>query len=245
MYDPFRKQITFVHTGHIGDIIAFLPLFQALRGTRLIVRDEPWMNPPMSGFRYDSLKPLLEYLGIETHLNVSHFPVDYDTAGWRECYDNFISLTDSQARFLGLVSKKTGHFKIDGPWIEVKSDPLTKGRVIFNRSPRYRNYDFPWKQVHSHFGNRALFVGTPDEHNLYCAEVGDIEHYPTKNCLDVARAISGSDFFVGNQSSACWIAMGLRKKLLQETFVPAPNSSIPYNGAWYGFAENIPFDKLE
>lgn len=243
MNDPFKKRVTFVHTGHIGDIIAFLPIYRALHGTYLVVRDDPGMLP-MSGYKFDSLQPLLVSQGIETGFS-SPYPVDFDLGGWRECYRDNISLIDSQARYLNLIDRRDGHMNIQNPWIKVDPDPLTKGRVIFNRSPRYRNYDFPWKQVHSHFGNRALFVGTPDEHKLYCAEVGDIEHYPTENCLEVARAISGSDFFVGNQSSACWIAMGLRKKLLQETFGPAPNSIIPYDGAWYGFAKNIPFDKLE
>ena len=245
MRSPFDKKITFIHHGHIGDIIAFLPVFQAMNGTHLVIRDDPWINPPMSGFRYESVKPLLESQGINVSFNSAENPIDHDTSGWRECYRHDISLTDSQARYMGIVDRNKGHMNIKKPWIKVEPDVLTKRRVIFNRTPRYRNDKFDWCSVHKHFADRALFIGTKDEHKAYIKEVGNIEHYETPSCLDVAKAIQGSDFFVGNQSSSCWIAMGLHKPLLQETFNPAPNSIIKYKGAWYGFDENIPLDKLE
>ena len=231
MKSPFSKRITFVHTGHIGDIIAFLPVFNAMSGTDLVIRDEPWMIP-MSGFKYDSLKPLLESQGINVSFNNPEGSIDHDASGWRECYEDALSLTDAHARYLNIVPKGHGHLEITEPWIKVEPDVLTKGRVIFNRTPRYRSPYFNWSKVHKHFGDRALFIGTEQEHLDYLCEVGNIEHYRTGNCLDVARAIEGADFFVGNQSSACWIAMGLRKPLLQETCA-VPNSIIRYEGAHY------------
>jgi len=143
------------------------------------------------------------------------------------------------------VPRETGHMNITEPWIKVEADPLTKGRVIFNRSPRYRNKRFPWKDVLNFFGKRALFVGAEYEHQDFCNVVGDVEYYKTPSCLEVAKAIEGADFFVGNQSSAFWIAAALRKPLLQETFPPCPNSIIPYERAWYCFDGNVPFDKIK
>jgi hypothetical protein len=200
-------------------------------GTDLVIRDEVWMTP-MSGYKYDSLKPLLESQGIQVSFNNPVSSIDHDVSGWRECYEHTLSLTDAQARYLNVVPRGTGHMEIKKPWLKVQADPLTKGRVIFNRTPRYRSPNFNWAKVHKHFGDRALFIGTEQEHLDYLCEVGNIEYYKTENCLDVARAIEGADFFVGNQSSACWIAMGLHKPLLQETcFVP--NSIIRYEGAHY------------
>ncbi len=244
MNSPFARKRVFSHTGHIGDIIAFIPIYRALHGDFLLVLDDHGMCP-MSGYKYDSLKPLLDNQGIQNSMISDGRSIDYDMSGWRKCYKDDISLMDSQARYVNLVPRQNGHMRIKDPWLKVEADPLTKGRVIFNRSPRYRNNNFPWKKVHKHFGDRALFIGTEEEHKSYCKEICEIQRYDTKNCLDVAQAIQGADFFVGNQSSACWIAMGLRKSLLQETYDTAPNSIIPYEGAWYGFAENIPFDKLE
>ena len=231
MRGPFSKRLTFVHTGHIGDIVAFMPVFQAMGGTTMVIRDETWMEP-MSGYKYDSIKPLLESQNIEVLWNDSKYAIDHDVSGWRECYEHHVSLMDAQARYLNLVPRGHGHMQITEPWIKVDPDSNTKGRVIFNRSPRYRSPYFSWDKVHKHFGDKALFIGREDEHKEFCDLIGNIEYYKTDSCLDVARAIEGSDFFVGNQSSSFWIAAGLRKPLLQETCA-VPNSIVKYEGAHY------------
>jgi hypothetical protein len=243
MKSPFSKQITFTHSGHIGDIIAFIPIYRALQGNFLLVMDADW-GAPMTGYKYDSLKPLLDAQGIESSMSSEGRSVDYDMSNWRECYRHEISLMDSQARFVHLVPRETGHMEITEPWLKVEADPLTKGRVIINRSPRYWNDSFPWKDVVNFFGERVLFIGQEGEHADFCQRFGNVEYYKTENCLDVAKAIEGSDFYVGNQSSAFWIAAGLRKPLLQETYPQCPNSIIPYEGAWYCFDGNVPFEKL-
>jgi len=242
MKSPFSRRITFVHTGHIGDIIAFLPVFNAMGGTNLMIRDEPWMIP-MSGYKYESLKPLLESQGIEVSFNMAS-SIDYDVSGWRECYEHTISLIDAQARFLNVVPRGNGYFEVTKPWINVDPDPLTKQRVIINRTHRYRNPNFPWSNVLKHFGDRALFIGTEQEHLSFLCEVGNIEHYKTESCLDVAKAIEGSEFFVGNQSSAFWIAAALHKPLLQEMDLVVTNSVVPFEGAMYPYDCNVDFDKL-
>lgn len=231
MRNPFQRRITFSHTGHIGDIIAFLPIFQRMGGTNLIIRDEPWMEP-MSGFKYDSLKPLLESQNIEVTFNETNFSIDYDMSGWRECYEHHVSLTDAQARYVNLVPRSHGSLEITQPWLNVDANPIGKGRVIFNRTPRYRSPHFDWKKVHKHYGQKALFIGRKEEHDEFCNLIGEIEYYPTESCLDVAKVIQGSEFFVGNQSSSFWIAAGLHKPLLQET-CEVPNSIVKYKGAHY------------
>lgn len=234
-----------VHTGHIGDIIAFLPLYRAIGGEALFIRDDPGMAP-MSGFKYDTLEPLLKSQGIKVwFMHSCGGAIHLDMGNWRECYQNHVSLTDCQARFMGLVNRQNGHFKLDKPWIEVEPDPLTKDRVLFNRTPRYRNPKFPWDKVAKHFGDRALFVGTLDEHELYQREVGvPIERYETPDCLAVAKAIKGADFFVGNQSSAFWIAAAMHKPLLQEVDCVVTNSIIAYEGAQYAIGGHVDFSKL-
>lgn len=186
----------------------------------------------MSGFKYDTIKPLLESQGIDVSFDDGTQIIQYDMSGWRECYQHHISLTDAQARYANVVDKYNGHLEINGPWLKVDADPNTSGRVIFNRTPRYRSPYFSWDKVYKHFGQKSLFVGTENEHKEFCDLFGNIEYYKTKSCFEVAKAIQGSDFFVGNQSSSFWIAAGLRKPLLQET-CEVPNSIINYDGAHY------------
>jgi hypothetical protein len=241
---PFLRKKVFAHTGHIGDIIAFIPIYRALNGDFLLVIDDHGMCP-MSGYKYNSLKPLLDNQGIPNSMVCNGISIDYDMSGWRECYKHEISLMDSQARYVNLVSRENGTMNITKPWLKVDADPLTKGRVIFNRSPRYRNEKFPWKDVLNFFGERSLFIGAEHEYDDFCKIVGNVEYYKTPSCLEVAKAIEGADFFVGNQSSSYWIAAGLRKPLLQETSPICPNSIIPYKGATYSTDGIINFDKLE
>jgi hypothetical protein len=212
-------------------------------GTDLVIRDEVWMTP-MSGYKYDSLKPLLESQGIQVSFNNPVSSIDHNVSGWRECYEHTLSLTDAQARYMNVVPRGTGHFEITNPWLKVEADPLTKGRVIINRTHRYRNPNFPWSNVLKHFGNRALFIGTEQEHSSFNSEVGSIEYYKTESCLDVAKAIEGSEFFVGNQSSAFWIAAALHKPLLQEMDLVVTNSVVPFEGAMYPYDCKVEYDKL-
>jgi hypothetical protein len=243
MNSPFTRKKVFAHTGHIGDVIAFIPIYKALNGDLLLIFDDQGMAP-MSGYKYNSLKPLLKSQGIESSMKTHGISIDLNMAGWRECYKNDISLMDSQARYANIIPREDGIMNITKPWLKVDADPLTKGRVIFNRSPRYWNELFPWRDVVKFFGDRALFIGTDYEHDDFCKKFGNVEYYKTESCLEVAKAIEGADFFVGNQSSSFWIAAGLRKPLLQETFIHSPNSIIPYEGAWYCLGKDVPFNKL-
>lgn len=233
----------FQHTGHIGDIIAFLPLYKAMGGTKLYVKDWEHMAP-MSGFKYDTMAPLLKNQGVDVEFVIAANGIDADLTHWRHWYQHDINLTDAQARCLGLVHGNHGHFEIKEPWITVDPDPNTEKRVIFNRTPRYRNPSFPWKEILEYFGDRALFVGTPDEHDLFKREVGPIERYETVDCLAVARAIKGSDYFVGNQSSAFWIAAAMFHPLLQEVDLVVTNSIVPFPGATYCHDGKVDFSSL-
>lgn len=198
---------------------------------------------PMRGFKYDSLAPLLESQGIPVEFNANPGQGLLDMSDWRRCYEHELSLADAQARFCGAVPPD-GHLQILEPWLSVEASPLTKGRVIFNRTPRYRDPAFPWAKIHKHFGDKALFVGTDEEHEEFVRLFGTIQRQVAANCLEIAQLIAGSDFFVGNQSSACWIAMGLFKPLLQEMDLVVKNSVVPFEGAQYCSGGNVDFSAL-
>lgn len=243
MKSPFTREITVLHQGHIGDIIAFIPIYRKLGATRLVVSDASW-GAPMSGYKYNSLKPLLDSQGIHSCMNPENPSVDYDTTNWRECYQDNITLMDSMARYLHVVDRNTGHMEIDGPWLSVEPNENLNGKVIINRSHRYRNDKFPWSEIMARYGKDAVFIGTDEEHDDFVQSFGKITRYLTKDCLEVARAIAGCKLYIGNQSSAYWIAAGLRVPLVQEVYEIAPNSMIKYPGAVYCMDGNIDFESL-
>lgn len=109
----------------------------------------------------------------------------------------------------------------DSPWLE--ADPVKEASVIVNSTPRYRTADLEtearWLQM-CHDGEldkNGLFVGTPAEHEAFVAKTGcKIKYRPVQDFLELAGLIAGADLFLGNQSMALSIAMGLGKTSVVE-----------------------------
>lgn len=109
-------------------------------------------------------------------------------------------------------------------WLHnITPNPYARGRVIVNRTGRYRNAFFPWRQIVNHYGDRLLFVGLPHEYQNFCGEWGAVEFIKTENLLEVAELIVGSALFIGNQSSANAVAEGLKHPMIQETCLQVPD----------------------
>ena len=132
-----------------------------------------------------------------------------------------------------LLSAYRNHFKSIYPdmlcgdgtkaWLTCSMSPRSAGRVVINRTERYRNPFFPWKDIIDTYGDRLMFIGTKAEHNMFCVDFGNVDFEPTRDMLDVAELIRGSLLFIGNQSCANAIAEGLKHDLIQETSLEIPD----------------------
>lgn len=218
----------FLHSGHIGDIIAFLPLMKKLGGGHLVITnhsDTPQLM--MEGFKYDSLKPLLMQQDYISGVSFEKDPknIDFDITGFRKHWGTG-TLVEMQAKELGIepcIEK----------WLNVKPNLNLKGKIVCCRSTRYRNNSFPWREIVDKFRDKILFIGVHDEYGDFVNQFGEVHRKIVNNCLDIAEAITGSDLFIGNQSSPFWIAAGLHHPLLQETCIDTPDSIVRYEGANY------------
>lgn len=226
-----------IHSGHIGDILAFLPTYKKLGGTKLVVCNHDPVWPPMEGFRYESLKPLLDHLGVPSEF--SRNPQgDFDNRDFRSIYDPWTSLLVTQARYCKVDPDET-------PWIQATPSRKTQGRVLLSRSARYHNYNFPWKKLVRHLKDRAVFMGTPDELQDFQTEVRtSVEHLLTKDCLEMAEAIAGSDLYIHNQSCGFWIAAGMRHPQIQETSDMHNDTFLDYPEARYIRNEKLDISQI-
>jgi len=93
--------------------------------------------------------------------------------------------------------------------------------------------------VWSKYKDQAVFVGTPEEHKVFCATCGVIPFYPTLNLAEAARVISGCDLFIGNQSAPHAIAEGLKKRIILEVWPAGANCLIFREGVIHGWNEEI------
>ncbi len=218
----------FLHSGHIGDIIAFLPLMRKMGGGHIVVTDHnstPQLM--MDGFRYESLKPLLEQQDYITGVSFEKDPknIDFNVCGFRK-YWGTGTIIEMQAKELGVepcIEK----------WLQVKPNLNLQGKIVCCRSTRYRNDLFPWRELIDKIRDRVVFIGVHDEYGDFVNRFGKVDRFLTNNCLDIAQAIAGSDMFIGNQSSPFWIAAGLYHPLIQETCLDVPDSIVNYNEARY------------
>jgi len=225
---------TFRHTGDIGDAIACLPVLRQLGGGEMVIanhpkhQESPGYYLAIKGAKYEALRPLLaaqSYIAAVRY-DESVEGITHDFADFRRHYAPTHSLAEAQARHLGVSDLDLS------PWLVADPDPRSAGRVIVARSPRYQNPDFPWRSIAQSLRGLMLFVGFAEEHRDFQRTAGiPVEHMPITDFLDLARLIAGSRLFIGNQSSPCWVAMGLGHPLLQETAGPNPDSIVPRDNA--------------
>lgn len=114
-------------------------------------------------------------------------------------------------------------------WLYV--DPKPAAPVVINRTDRYQNLSFPWRDVVKELGRSAVFVGLPHEYQCFAREFPSVRWYQTNDLLDVARVVAGCRLFVGNQSCCHAIAEGLKATVLQETCLEVPDCVFPRENA--------------
>jgi ADP-heptose:LPS heptosyltransferase len=69
----------------------------------------------------------------------------------------------------------------------------------------------------------GVFVGNKDEHEDFVKSTGfNVQYYHVKDFKQLADVIAGADLFMGNQSAAYAIAMGLGKTTVLETIKIKP-----------------------
>jgi hypothetical protein len=222
----------FKHSGAFGDLIYSLPIVKHFGGGefylhlnqidwigsyyynstpnpfhqgRLTEQDYDFMKSFMSVQSYiekfDVMQPQTEI----TH-NLDRFrPVFVGHPGnYVDTYSSVFNITD-----VDLVNSIR-----NTPWLTVPEPIKIKDRpVVINRTSRWTPSQLPnqWKEwKNMGMENQAVFVGLEKEYQEFKSIMGwDIPHYITENMLDLAQVIAGSDMFIGNQSVALSLAVGL------------------------------------
>lgn len=245
---------TFRHAGDRGDLLAALPAIRAFGGGVLYIEAAPYTRERLTPDKWCGLDLLLkEQPYIEDVLPWQGQFVDFNLNDWRSSLVR--ALRRNQHKDKSLVDWQLEQYGIplhakDTAWLTVK-EPIRAARVVFNRTGPgrqkhhvYHNPAFPWHYVWEKYGKEAVFVGTPDEHRMFCATCGRVPHYPTADLHEAARVIAGADLFVGNQSACFWLAEGLKKRLVLEVWCEGANSNVFRDGATQGLDENVKLPDL-
>jgi hypothetical protein len=116
-----------------------------------------------------------------------------------------------------------GRLKVSQGMICTAVKKLCKGKIIINRTSRYRN-DMIHYWFLRDYAEDLIFAGLPEEHAVFCKEWEiDIPLLEVRNFLELAVALKSCRYFIGNQSMCFALAEAMQIPRLLEVCPYAPN----------------------
>lgn len=222
-------QKKFKHSGAFGDLIYSLSLVNHLGGGEfyLHLNQIDWI-----GYHYYGSKPNPVHQGRLTESDyefmknfmldqpyIKHFSIMTDQTEITHNLDRFrpafvghpSNYIDLYAVTFGIRDPEQHRVMRNTPWLSVTT-PKRIARTVINRTNRWLPPQLSPAWSESDWSKDAVFIGLANEYQDFVRATGyDIEHYPTHTMLDMAEVIAGADLFIGNQSSALALAIGLGK----------------------------------
>ncbi|HEY9003863.1 MAG TPA: hypothetical protein VIM89_21080 [Mucilaginibacter sp.] len=247
-------EINLIHSGNSGDIIYSLPIAKKLSEMTskpvnfLLKLDERMHLPPgdshplnnvmLNQAMSSNLIPLLKsqhyineaeiYNGQQIHLNLSLFR----EAGLELDKGNIARWNFYTTGINADLSK---------PWINVQPDQEFKDSIVLARSSRYNNPLINYSFLADH--DEVVFVGVKQEYDRMKKSLPKLYWHKVNDFLELAKVISGSKLFIGNQSFPFSVAEGLKTVRLLEVYHRVPNV-IPEGENGYDFYFQKHFEYL-
>jgi hypothetical protein len=230
---------TFKHSGAAGDLIYSLPIVKHFGGGKMYLHLDQldWVSSHYYGGQPDPFhKGRLrqsDFEFMETFLLAQNYISDFQvldpsSTAITHNLDRFRvpfvghpgNYVDIYASVFGLDTATSDQLRTS-PWLTVPETQSVPNRsVVINRTARWVQptpgvqWDI-WKE--QGIEDQSVFVGLPEEHRAFGQATGwNIPHQPTQTMLELAEYIAGAEQFIGNQSVALSIAIGLGKEFYCE-----------------------------
>ena len=247
-----KKELSFLHYGHLGDVVNSLPVIKELSKTHkcnFYIQAKKPLEPNARHYKrfgdyvfltdanVDMLLPLFmnqpyihkvdKYTNQEIDIDLNlirEMPIDFniDSVRW--------------------YSQLTGiHTDLSVPYIFAEPHDVIKNKVTIMRNVRRKNYFTNYKFLKKY--ENLLFIGLNDEYEDLKKEVPNLEFYDCKDSLEIAQIIKSSKLFLGNLSFGYTIAEGLKIPRLLES-VPEFPLVYPNGKNAYDFYFQEHFEKL-
>lgn len=223
----------FKHSGTYGDLIYSLALVRHLGGGEFylhlgqidwVARHYYGSTPPpvhqgrMTEQDFEQLAPLMQAQSY-----ISKFAVlDPQTTEITDNLDRFRAAfvghpgnyVDIYASVWGITDSETQRQLRTQPWLTVPGPRSIPNKpYVLNRTARWQSSNCPraYDELREQgLESQTVFVGTEQEHELFQQQTGwRLDYQPTRDLLDLAEVIAGADEFIGNQSLALSLAIGL------------------------------------
>ena len=229
-----KDEISFLHYGHLGDIINSLPTIKEISKKKrcilyiqknklipkhVVSKDHPFGPVYLTEKSILKMLPLLrqqEYLrNVEIY---SGQKIDVDLNFFRELPINFN--IDSVRWYFHI----TGCFPdLSKKYLEVNNHEKFKDYIVIMRSLRRQNKFINYSFLSSY--KNIVFIGLRNEFDNLKTKINNLEYFDSRDFLELAMIIKNSKLFIGNLSFGYALAEALKVPRLLES---GPNFPLVY-----------------
>jgi len=221
------------HSGTTGDLIYSLPIVQHFGGGEFYlhmdqidylsrhfygVQSPAFHTGRMNDKDYEFIKSFMEAQTYITKFAKLDPAVDEITHNLDKFRPLFIkhpgNYVDVYGAVFGVNDPDTLKELRNNAWLTVPEVKTVEGKkVAVNRTARWVPPQLSpiWNEwTLQGIEDKAFFLGLPEEYEAFKKATGwNIPHQPTSTLLEVAEYIAGAEAFIGNQSVALSVAIGL------------------------------------
>ena len=251
-----KKEISFLHSGNLGDIINSLPVIKEIsknkicnlfiEKNKLLPTQAQNLNHPLGKYyltenSVNKILPLLKKQDYIKNVNIfNNQKIDINLNFFRELPINFN--IDSVRWYFHITGV---HADLNKPYLHNIENHAVKDKIIIIRTNRRKNYLINYNFLNNY--DNTLFLGLEDEYNELKKEIQNLIFYECKDFLEMAQIIQSSKIFIGNLSFGYTLAEALKKPRLLESGpnfpLVYPNGSDAYDFYFQNHFENS-FKKL-
>lgn len=243
----------FKHSGAFGDLIYSLPVVKHLGGGEFYLhlnqidwigmnyygsKPDPFHQGRLTMFDFEFMREFIEAQEYITKFEVmdAATEITHNLDRFRVSFvghpGNYV---DIYSVVFGIRDPETRTMLRNTPWLTVPSFKTVEGRSIaVNRTARWtpKQLGDQWNKWREQgLDQKAFFLGLKEEYENFVRATGwQVPHQPTKNMLELAQYIAGSEQFIGNQSVALSLAIGLGVKFNCELRQDLP---LERNECWF------------
>lgn len=220
-----KKEISFLHSGHTGDIINILPILKKLSKThicKLYIQldlptgtyypDHPAGQVFMNKNIYNMLYPLLKnqnYISLVDIYNNQNIDINFNIIRKLPIRLTFDSMKYG-SHISGVQPDLTEIF------LHANNHDKLKNKIIILRSLRYQNHFINYDFLNKY--DEIYFIGTLIEYENLKHSIKNLKFYECKDFLEMAEIIKSCKLFIGNSSLGFTLAEGLKVPRLLEAY---------------------------
>jgi hypothetical protein len=245
-----KKEISFLHSGHTGDIINILPILKEFSKThdcKLYIQigslnknfypNHPAGKMFMNKKIYNMLLPLLfkqQYIKSTEIFNNQNIDINFDIIKKLPIKLNFDSMKYG-CHIAGVQPDLSQVF------LDVDEHLEMQNKIVILRSLRYQNHFINYNFLNKY--EDVYFIGMDYEYSELKKIINNLKFYNCKNFLDMAQIIKSSRLFIGNSSLGFTLAEGLKVPRLLEAY-PFSGSQQVHGLNGYDFYFQTHFEKF-